>query len=98
LSAAKPRKLEASVVRALRDLMPAVISEGTAHAVRFPAGTAGKTGTAEYGSGKEPPTHSWFIGYRGDLAFAVIVEGGGTGAAVAAPVSARFLSGLAVDR
>ncbi|MEU6997124.1 penicillin-binding transpeptidase domain-containing protein [Nonomuraea sp. NPDC046570] len=94
----KPRELEANVVRALRTLMPAVVTDGTAHAVSFPQGTAGKTGTAEYGSGKEPPAHSWFIGYRGDLAFAVIVEGGGAGSAVAAPVAARFLAGLAADR
>ncbi|MEV4161319.1 penicillin-binding transpeptidase domain-containing protein [Nonomuraea dietziae] len=89
-----PRKLEPSVVGALRTLMPAVISEGTAHAVRFPAGSAGKTGTAEYGSGKEPPAHSWFIGYQGDLAFAVVVEGAGAGSAVAAPIAARFLQNL----
>ncbi|MGI5486136.1 penicillin-binding transpeptidase domain-containing protein [Microtetraspora malaysiensis] len=89
-----PRELEPGVVRALRGLMPAVVSEGTARGVAFPAGTAGKTGTAEYGSGDEPPTHSWFIGYRGDLAFAVIVEGGGMGAAVAAPAAARFLNGV----
>ncbi|MFG3436000.1 penicillin-binding transpeptidase domain-containing protein [Nonomuraea sp. NPDC047897] len=92
--ALRPRPLEPDVVRALRDLMPAVVTDGTAHAVRFPAGTAGKTGTAEYGSGKEPPAHSWFIGYRGDLAFAVIVEGGGAGSAVAAPIAARFLNAL----
>lgn len=92
---AAPRKLEANVVKALRSLMPAVVSEGTAQSVRFPDGTAGKTGTAEYGSGKEPPAHSWFIGYQGDVAFAVIVEGAGEGAAVAAPIAARFLAGLA---
>ncbi|MDF5751123.1 penicillin-binding transpeptidase domain-containing protein [Spongiactinospora sp. TRM90649] len=91
---AQPRKVEDGVVRALRDLMPAVVSEGTAESVRFPKGTAGKTGTAEYGLGKEPPAHSWFVGYQGDLAFAVIVEGGGAGAAVAAPIAARFLSAL----
>ncbi|MDF2712279.1 MAG: cell division protein FtsI [Nonomuraea muscovyensis] len=90
----RPRPLEKNVVRALRDLMPAVVTDGTAHAVRFPDGTAGKTGTAEYGSGKEPPAHSWFIGYREDLAFAVIVEGGGAGSAVAAPIAARFLNAL----
>ncbi|MEV8631244.1 penicillin-binding transpeptidase domain-containing protein [Streptosporangium sp. NPDC051023] len=90
-----PRKLEPAVVRALRTLMPAVVSEGTAAGVPFPAGTAGKTGTAEYGTGKEPPTHAWFIGYRGDLAFSVIVEGGGTGAKAAAPIAGRFLSALA---
>lgn len=82
---------------ALRRLMPAVVSEGTASGISFPAGTASKTGTAEYGSadgGKNPPTHSWFIGYKGDLAFAVVVEGGGTGAQMAAPVAARFLKAL----
>ncbi|NBE94262.1 cell division protein FtsI [Nonomuraea sp. KC401] len=90
----RPRPLEKGVVAALRDLMPAVVTDGTANAVRFPPGTAGKTGTAEYGSGEEPPAHSWFIGYKGDLAFAVVVEGGGAGSAVAAPIAARFLSAL----
>jgi cell division protein FtsI/penicillin-binding protein 2 len=75
--------------------MPAVVSEGTASSVDFPSGTAGKTGTAEYGTGDHPPTHAWFIGYRGDLAFAVIVEGGGTGAEAAAPIAARFLKAAA---
>ncbi|NJP93288.1 cell division protein FtsI [Nonomuraea sp. FMUSA5-5] len=89
-----PRPLEPAVVKALRRLMPAVVTDGTAHGVSFPAGTAGKTGTAEYGSGKEPPAHSWFIGYKGDLAFSVIVEGGGAGSAVAAPIAARFLTAL----
>ncbi|GAA3224331.1 penicillin-binding transpeptidase domain-containing protein [Actinocorallia longicatena] len=89
-----PHALDPAVRRALHVLMPAVVTEGTAHAVTFPAGTAGKTGTAEFGSGEEPPTHAWFIGYRGDLAFSVIVEDGGTGAEAAAPVAARFLSAL----
>jgi cell division protein FtsI/penicillin-binding protein 2 len=89
-----PRPLEPAVVAALRTLMPAVVTDGTAQAVRFPAGTAGKTGTAEYGSGEEPPAHSWFIGYKGDVAFAVIAEGGGAGSAVAAPAAARFLRAL----
>jgi len=91
---AAPAKLEPGVVSALRSLMPAVISEGTAKGVDFPSGTAGKTGTAEFGSGSNPPTHAWFIGYRGDLAFAVIVEGGGFGAKVAAPIASAFLKGL----
>jgi cell division protein FtsI/penicillin-binding protein 2 len=79
------------VERALHSLMPAVVSEGTASGVDFRPGTAGKTGTAEYGTGDNPPAHAWFIGYRGDLAFVVIVEGGGTGAEAAAPIAARFL-------
>ncbi|GAT65208.1 cell division protein FtsI [Planomonospora sphaerica] len=95
LPPAEPRELEPEVVRALRTLMPAVVVEGTASAVSFPPDTAGKTGTAEYGSGAEPPSHAWFIGYRDDLAFSVIVEGGGSGSAVAAPIAARFLTALA---
>jgi cell division protein FtsI/penicillin-binding protein 2 len=92
-----PHRLEPAVRKALRTLMPAVVSEGTASKVSFPSGTAGKTGTAEFGTapaGGEPPTHAWFIGYRGDLAFAVIVEDGGTGAGTAAPVAAAFLRSL----
>ncbi|WP_018653197.1 penicillin-binding transpeptidase domain-containing protein [Actinomadura flavalba] len=86
-----PRELEPKVRRALQTLMPAVVSEGTASGVDFPKGTAGKTGTAEYGSGENPPTHGWFIGYKSDLAFAVIVESGGAGATSAAPAAATFL-------
>lgn len=89
-----PKKLEPAVEKALHVLMPAVVSEGTASGVGFPSGTAGKTGTAEYGSGENPPTHAWFIGYRKDVAFAVIVEGGGTGAEAAAPIAAKFLNSL----
>ncbi|MEU8124230.1 penicillin-binding transpeptidase domain-containing protein [Spirillospora sp. NPDC049024] len=89
-----PKRLEPAVEKALHALMPAVVSEGTASGVGFPAGTAGKTGTAEFGEGDDPPTHAWFIGYRGDVAFAVIVEGGGTGAEAAAPIAAKFLRAL----
>lgn len=87
----QPKRLEPAVKSALHALMPAVVSEGTAAGVGFPSGTAGKTGTAEYGEGENPPTHAWFIGYRKDVAFAVIVEGGGTGAEAAAPIAAAFL-------
>ncbi|MBA8953482.1 hypothetical protein HNR61_005135 [Actinomadura namibiensis] len=77
---------------ALRDMMRAVVTEGTAARAGLPAGTAGKTGTAEIGGGGDP--HAWFIGFRGDVAFAVFVAGGGSGPRVAAPVAARFLRGL----
>ncbi|MFV2174413.1 penicillin-binding transpeptidase domain-containing protein [Actinomadura sp. LOL_016] len=90
----EPHKLEPAVKKALHTLMPAVVSEGTASGVDFPAGTAGKTGTAEYGSGENPPAHAWFIGYHEDVAFAVVVEGGGEGAQAAAPIAAKFLKGM----
>ncbi|MFC7566572.1 penicillin-binding transpeptidase domain-containing protein [Actinomadura namibiensis] len=73
-------------------MMRAVVTEGTAARAGLPAGTAGKTGTAEIGGGGDP--HAWFIGFRGDVAFAVFVAGGGSGPRVAAPVAARFLRGL----
>jgi hypothetical protein len=88
---ATTRTLDPGVVAGLRTMMSAVVTDGTAKDAGLPAGTAGKTGTAEYGTGAKPPTHAWFIGYRGDLAFAVIVEGGGTGGGVAAPIAAAFL-------
>jgi cell division protein FtsI/penicillin-binding protein 2 len=54
----------------------------------------GKTGTAEFGNATPPMTHAWFIGFRGDVAFAIVVEGGGVGGTVAAPIAAKFLRGL----
>jgi cell division protein FtsI/penicillin-binding protein 2 len=65
---------------------------GTAAGAGLPPGTFGKTGTAEFDRGNPPPTHAWFIGYRGNVAFAVIVERGGVGGRVAAPLAARFLA------
>jgi len=82
------------VAEHLRTMMAAVVTKGTAKDAGLPAGTAGKTGTAEYGTGPELDGHAWFIGYRGDLAFAVVVEGGGGAGKVAAPVAARFLRAL----
>lgn len=66
---------------------------GTAGAAGLPAGTYGKTGTAEYGTGPTLPTHAWFIGFRGDLAFAVYVDNG-VGGTAAAPLAAALLNGL----
>ena len=86
--------LDASRAATLRALMLKVVQSGTAADAGLPAGTHGKTGTAEFGTGPHPKTHAWFIGWKGDIAFAVLVEGGGVGGVVAAPVAARFLHGL----
>ncbi|MBP2703112.1 cell division protein FtsI [Microbispora sp. RL4-1S] len=84
--------LPAGVADGLRSLMRAVTSDGTAAGAGLPDDVAGKTGTAEVGGGR--PDHAWFIGYRNDVAFAVFVEGGGTGRAAAVPIAARFLRAL----
>jgi hypothetical protein len=81
----------------MKDMMRAVVTRGTAAAVSFPGEVGGKTGTAEYGvgrNGEDPPTHAWFAGYRGDVGFAVLVPDGGFGAETAAPAAARFLRAL----
>jgi cell division protein FtsI/penicillin-binding protein 2 len=75
-------------------MMEGVVTSGTAAGAGLPSGTIGKTGTAEFGGGNPPATHAWFVGARGDVAFAVVVYGGGVGGAVAAPIAAKFLSGI----
>lgn len=96
VAGAAPRSnaLPANVLGPLRDFMRAVVTEGTAAGVPFPGLVFGKTGTAEYADGNPPPTDAWFVGYRGTVAFAVVIEDGGFGADSAAPVAARFLAGL----
>ena len=86
--------LPPGIAPTLQSLMQRVVSEGTAASAHLPPGTAGKTGTAEFGSGDPPQTHAWFIGFRGDLAFAVLVEDGGFGGKVAAPLARDFLRRL----
>jgi cell division protein FtsI/penicillin-binding protein 2 len=90
----QPRALPAGILDTLRPMMRAVVTTGTAAGVGLPSGTYGKTGTAEYGSGPNPPSDGWFIGYRGDVAFAVLVEGGGYGADSAGPIANTFLRKL----
>ncbi len=75
--------------------MRSVVTSGTGTALAVvPGEVAGKTGTAEFGGGDPPPTHAWFIAYRGDLAIAVLVEKGSSGAVAAAPVAQRFFVAL----
>jgi cell division protein FtsI/penicillin-binding protein 2 len=88
--------LTEGTVTTLQGLMRAVVTEGTGTTLRkVPGGPVhGKTGTAEFGTNNPPDTHAWFTGYQGDLAFAVVVEGGGFGGKVAAPLAADFIRRL----
>lgn len=60
----------------------------------FPINTAGKTGTAEFGDPKNK-THAWYTSYGPidgpSIAVTVLVEGGGEGSSVAAPVAKEVL-------
>lgn len=57
---------------------------------------AGKTGSAEVSDDKSVRTHAWFVGFVDDsehpLAIAVLLEKGGSGGTVAAPIAQRILA------
>ena len=76
--------------------MRQVVTSGTASALQDVPGQPvyGKTGTAEYDD-NPAHTHAWFVGWQGDVAFAVFVEQGGSGSATAVPIAERFLRALA---
>lgn len=62
------------MVDALRPMMRLVVTNGTAKEIAGCGEIYGKTGEAEFAGG----SHSWFAGYRGDLAFAALIVGGGS--------------------
>lgn len=77
----------------LTELMRAVVTEGTGSAVRTDAYTvAAKTGSAEFETGRE--THAWFTGFAPaespKLVVTVLVEEGGSGGKVAAPIARQL--------
>ncbi|CAI7977387.1 penicillin-binding protein 2 [Frankia sp. Mgl5] len=86
------------VAAKLTTMMESVVTSGSGRRAQIDGvDVAGKTGTAEHGTG-EPP-HTWFVGFAPasapKVAVAVIVEDGGgefaTGGAVAAPVAKEVM-------
>lgn len=82
----------------LSDWMEEVVASGTGKAAKVSGiKIAGKTGTAENANDKE---HSWFIGFaeigERKVAFSVLVENGGSGADVAAPIARKIV--LSMDK
>jgi cell division protein FtsI/penicillin-binding protein 2 len=88
-------ELDGEAVTALRAMMREVVTSGTGTALKSVPGKPvhGKTGTAEFENGSEE-THSWFVGYQDDVAFAVMVQKGGAGSEAAVPIVKRFLTEL----
>lgn len=94
-SGVEPRQLDPDNQATLNTLMQLVVNDGSGTEAAVPGATiGGKTGTAEFGSGDPLPTHAWFIGFRGDLAIALVIEDGGVGGRDAAPVAGQVLSAL----
>jgi cell division protein FtsI/penicillin-binding protein 2 len=89
------KKLDTAALTSLRKLMREVVTSGTGTGLRDTPGDPvyGKTGTAEFDDNSED-THSWFIGYQGDVAFACMIQKGGAGAEAAVPAIDRFLTAL----
>ena len=84
-----PEPLDPAVVDTLRRYMVQTVQSGTATAARSVPGLGGKTGTAEVGSG---PAHGWFVGFTGDIAVAVLIEGADS-SRPAVEMAADFLGG-----
>jgi cell division protein FtsI/penicillin-binding protein 2 len=90
--------LPSTLVDNLRTMMAAVVTSGTAAGQGLPAGTYAKTGTAEYGTGPAATLKidGWLMGYRGNVAFAIVTHntGGGNGGPVNGPIIANFLNAI----
>jgi cell division protein FtsI/penicillin-binding protein 2 len=69
----------------LRPMMRLVVTNGTAKDLDGSGDVRGKTGEAEFEGG----SHSWFAGYRGDMAFAALIVGGGS-----SEYAVRMLKGM----
>ncbi|MGB3484341.1 MAG: penicillin-binding transpeptidase domain-containing protein [Mycobacterium sp.] len=68
------RPIRPELLEGLRSMMRLVVTNGTAKDLAGTGVIYGKTGEAEFEGG----SHSWFAGYRGDMAFASLIVGGGS--------------------
>lgn len=86
--------MTAKEAQTLTNMMEEVVNDGTAYKLssnRYQA--AGKTGSAEFNSGKS--SHAWFVGFAPSdnpkIAVSVIVEGAGTGSDYAVPIAKKIM-------
>lgn len=86
-------------LQTVKEGMRLTVTEGSARSLNDlldkqnrPVEVAGKTGTAQFGS--EGKTHAWFVGFAPwhdpEIGVIVLVEGGGEGHAVAAPIAKQI--------
>lgn len=87
----RDRVVDPGVLQVVREGMRQAVLTGSARSfLSLPVEVAAKTGTAQTSKSKDK-THSWFTAFapyqQPEIAISVIVEGGGEGFAVAAPVA-----------
>ena len=101
LRPAQPRRvLKPQSAAYLQKAMAEVMISGTGRSAPrlfvkgVPVNMAGKTGTAETGE-EDAPTHAWFVGFapveNPRFALAVMVENGGRGGKIAAPLAVQIM-------
>lgn len=89
------RAIEKETAEKIKEYMIDVVNKGTGVRAKLSnIVIAGKTGTAEIPNSSE--THSWFVGFapanNPQIAFAIIVEKGGTGGKRAAEIARELVS------
>ncbi|WP_309232665.1 penicillin-binding transpeptidase domain-containing protein [Actinotalea sp. JY-7885] len=92
-AAADASPLTPQEAAALQALMRAVVTDGGGAALEDVPGAdvLAKTGTAQFQADDGLRNHAWMLGIQGDLAVAVFVEDGESGASTAGPLLEDFL-------
>ena len=91
------RVVSSAVAQRLEKEMIRVVKSGTGRRAALGNGyvVAGKTGSAEASNDKSIESHAWFVGYitndNAPYAISVLVENGGSGGSVAAPLARKTL-------
>ena len=89
--------MESASAQRLEKEMIRVVKSGTGTRAALGNGyvVAGKTGSAEASDDKSIESHAWFVGYitndNAPYAISVLVEHGGSGGGVAAPLARKTL-------
>jgi penicillin-binding protein 2 len=82
-------------IRIVREGMRQTVTAGSAARLQaVPVPVAGKTGTAQWSTTKNP--HGWFIGFapydKPEIVIMVMIEAGGEGSTVATPIAQEYLT------
>lgn len=87
--------ISSSIIKTVQEGMRLAVTEGSARNLNdLPVSVAGKTGTAQFLNNQK--THAWFECYapyeNPEIAVVVMIEGGGGGHEIAAPVAKEILN------